>query len=81
MATYEYRCRACGATFEERRAAAEVYIGDDMCDGSFAIKASTHAKVAALPANWTGRTVLASAGRCLIALRYLGLPYAFAADA
>ncbi|MEQ1786570.1 MAG: zinc ribbon domain-containing protein [Acidimicrobiales bacterium] len=23
MATYEYRCRACGATFEERRAMAE----------------------------------------------------------
>ncbi len=83
------------ATFEERRAAADVYIGDDvsssrpvfaglqldMGDGSFAIKASTQAKVAALPANWTGRTVLAGAGRCLIALRYLGLPYAFAADA
>jgi putative FmdB family regulatory protein len=23
VATYEYRCRACGATFEERRAMAE----------------------------------------------------------
>lgn len=23
MATYEFRCRACGATFEERRAMAE----------------------------------------------------------
>lgn len=23
MATYEYRCRACGATFEERRSMAE----------------------------------------------------------
>ena len=23
MATYEYRCRACGATFEERRPMAE----------------------------------------------------------
>lgn len=33
MATYEYRCRACGATFEQRRSMTEADVAATCPDG------------------------------------------------
>ena len=55
MATYEYRCRACGATFEERRAMAEADAPATCPDGHVDTKrllsvfASTSGGGAAMP--------------------------------
>jgi putative FmdB family regulatory protein len=55
VATYEYRCRACGATFEERRAMAEADAPATCPDGHvdttrlLSVFASTSGGGAAMP--------------------------------
>lgn len=70
MATYEYRCRACGATFEERRAM-EAADAPAICpDGHpdtarlLSVFASTSTAGRGDPAPMTGGSGLGGGGCC-----------------